>query len=136
VSEVSKESFYRLWEPRIGRKAAETLSKRGWMAAFPVAMLVAIIWMAGTVSGSAYYATTLLVVVVGSTCYAVGLYRMNRRLASELTAHLGFEVSPKRLPPFRKAARFDSWLQATRSGTPRRERSFLGGFIKISQPPK
>jgi hypothetical protein len=106
------------------------------MAAFPVAMLVAIIWMAGTVSGSAYYATTLLVVVVGSTCYAVGLYRMNRRLASELTAHLGFEVSPKRLPPFRKAARFDSWLQATRSGTPRRERSFLGGFIKISQPPK
>jgi hypothetical protein len=68
--------------------------------------------------------------------YVVTLARVNRRLADAMTTQLGMEITSRTLPRFRSATGSDTWLANLTAGVPRRERSFLGGFIRVGLPPK
>lgn len=64
--------------------------------------------------------------------YAVGTVRDYQRLKRALSEYFGYEITSKNMPALRHPESFDNW----KARSPRRERSFLGGFIKVSQPPK
>jgi hypothetical protein len=133
---VASDGFYGIWEPRIGRDATDILRSRAKLSFIPVFMLVLIVAFAVALHGPAYYAAAGAVVVLGIPSYLVRLRSANRRLASAITDHLGRPVSSKTLPRFRTAAMFDAWMAHSQAGTPQRERSFFGGFVKIRLPPK
>ena len=131
---MASENFYRIWEPRIGRDAANILKTRAWLAVLPFGFIVTTVVFALTLNDATYYIADGAVLVTGFGVMSYALPRINRRLAAAMSNHLGMNVTS--LPRFRSADRFDTWLANERAGKPRRERSFLGGFIRISLPPK
>lgn len=131
------DTFFDIWEPRIGAEATSALRRRGQLAIFRLVFGVVLVALIVALARSGlYWPVVLAFVVVGLPIYVIGTSRTNRRLADALAAHLGFPVTTKTLPPLRSAAVFDGWLSAMKAGVPPRERSFFGGFVKVTRPPK
>lgn len=133
---MASERYYRIWEPRVGRDAADLLRRRAKLVAFPIVALVVIVLMSITLKGSLYYIVTLPLVCILLLVFVVSVARLNRALAVSLRNFLRLEVTTKTLPSFRSAAGFDSWLRNAREEKPPRERSLFGGFIRVRLPPK
>jgi len=121
------------WESRIGPESIALLRKRARFAPPLLAGLVLILVAAALLNGPAYYVVATLLVSADLGILLVGVGRLNRQLAASLTRHLGFPVASSLLPSFRSTEAFDAWLRKTTSG---RQRSWLGGFIKATLPPK
>jgi hypothetical protein len=133
---VANDRFHATWDARIGPEAADLLGKRArLLALIPVAFLAVTVSATVIGSGRFYWLVESLAVLVTLGSYLPLQARANRRLAAAMSSHLGFEVSPGTLPRVMTRTVFERLVREG-EGAPRRERSFLGGFIRISLPPK
>ena len=137
-NEGSESSFHGIWDPRIGREAADILAKQRYVTLLAIPAAVALGLLTVSVRGPLLWAAYSLVLIVDVTPIWILSHRTNRRLARAMSAHLGFEVTPGSLPSMKMQYidQFDKWVTDTRSGTPRREWKIFGGFIRFSLPPK
>lgn len=132
---MTDERFHATWDARMGPEAADLLGKRARLGLIPLAFFAVIVSAAAIGSGRFYGLVGLVAVLVTLGTYLPLQARANRRLASAMSSHLGFEVSPRALPRVMTTRVFEGLVREGQ-GAPRRQRSFLGGFIRVTLPPK
>jgi hypothetical protein len=126
--------FDRVWEPRVGSTAAGLLRKRAWIVVgWAVAFVAAFVIISAT--ASSMYNEIVLPLTFVWICVSFLLLRwFNRRIAAAMSSHLGVQISTWTIPSIRNAERFDREVEVLRGVRPVKERSFLGGFVRIRRP--
>lgn len=132
---VANDRVHATWDSRIGPEAADLLGNRGRLGLIPMAFLAVTVSAGAIGSGRFYWLIELLAVLVTLGTYLPLHARANRRLAAAMSSHLGFRVSPRALPRVMTTKVLEG-LASEAQGAPRRQRSFLGGFIRVSLPPR
>jgi hypothetical protein len=131
---MANDRFYGIWEPRIGRDAADILKRRAWICLIPILFLVTLVVVAIAVSPAVYGLAMWPIAVVSSGAWIILLVRTNRKLAIAIGLYLGLQV--KSVPSFSGVRLFDRWLKATKAGVPMRELRLHGWSTGIFVPPK
>jgi hypothetical protein len=132
---MGRAQLHSTWDSLIGYEATEILATRAMVGLIPVALVGIMVAAASSLSGGSYYAVVGASAAVLLPTYVRLQARSNRRLAAAMSAHMGVPVSHRVLPRLLTRRVVEGILREGQ-GNPRREKSFLGGRVRFTLPPK